>query len=1311
MESLEAYYQENPRARIQAQQNASRSGGALRTSGDSYRLTAIVTIPVVTHIVLPNAAIVTDADVDYFINRLNVDYAGLNPDSTNAGPFLPLRGHSQIRFCRAKRTPGGLISTGIERRNSTTQANSSQTNDVIKSTAAGGLDVWDATSYLNIWVGIGDAGLLGYATFPGQAANSQQGVFVAFDTYANNSCYTQAAFNLGRTGSHEVGHWLGLYHNWGDDGNACTGDDFRQLPGTCLLPAGLFNPAGQGNTAADIGDTPNQAGNTPFNCPTGIVTDACATTAPGKMYQNYMDYTADACYSMFTNKQVARMEWVVDNCRAGLKTSLGCVPPAGFPVTDAGINTIVSPGGGEFNPATCTVTSYPAPTCPGAFTPRLSVTNFGTATITSITITLTVGATTVSQTFTVNIISGASTTLVFPAQNLVIGANTISFTITAVNGSPDTYTANNTASTTATVAAATALPFSQDFSGTTFPPANMTLAGSGGTWIRSAVGNGTPGSASIDNYNNDFTGQTADIRTISLTPPANPLPQDSLTISFDVAYKNYPNPANYDALSVLVSRDCGVTFTSVYSKSGPALATAGASGADYTTPAATDWRRERIKIGGAFLTGSSIIVAFRNLNNYGNRLFLDNINISKQADRDLSVSDIGNPGSIICSNSLTPQVTVTNNGLQTISSFRVGYRVNNGTIANQTFTQTLLPNASVTVNLAAAAGIPSGNNTITVFTADPVSTSGTGDQQTGNDTLTKSFAYTLLPLPFTQDFVTTTFPPPNMTLFNPTGTNTWVRNAAGNGTAGSAFINNYNNGGGEIDDIRTLPLAPPINPSVRDSVIISFDLAHRPYSLTNGTFFDTLRVLVSTDCGATFVPVYTRWPGSTPSLATGPVLTTSYLVPAAADWRREKISFTGSLITGSSIIVAFRNIAKLGNNIFLDNINIERTISRDIQLSSINQPGAITCTAITPSVTVKNTGVDTITGFKVGFVVDNGTPAITTFSNIILARDAVRTFSLTGVTLPTGTHTIRVYTFEPVTASGIGDQRPTNDTLTKVVQVVPLVNAPLNEGFEATTFPPAGWAINNPDGGITWVRTTAAARNGVGSAFVNNYNYAVAGSRDELYSPQVAYNGIDSISLAFDVAALTYSYPGSTAIPLDTLEVLATNDCGATLTSVYKKWGNELQTVNDPNMPQTAEFVPNSRTQWRRETINLSNYVGRGPLQLVFRNTNNFENNIYVDNIDLTTKTLPAKLKEQGYLIYPSPFSSSFTIQHYLSPTELRGIAVYNSVGQRVYAQTYGAGGASSSIQVDMSRVASGLYTVVLRYTNRTISQKIVKHQ
>src|SRR4051812_15885516 len=146
-----------------------------RTPGQGNRLQAIVTIPVVFHVVLPNPFVVTDADLQAQIDRLNLDYSGSNPDSTNIpAAFQAVRGHSQLRFVLAKRTPAGLPTNGIERKASATLYDATN-NDPIKSAAQGGLDAWDYTQYFNVWVGAG-GGLLGYATFPGTSTASQQGV-------------------------------------------------------------------------------------------------------------------------------------------------------------------------------------------------------------------------------------------------------------------------------------------------------------------------------------------------------------------------------------------------------------------------------------------------------------------------------------------------------------------------------------------------------------------------------------------------------------------------------------------------------------------------------------------------------------------------------------------------------------------------------------------------------------------------------------------------------------------------------------------------------------------------------------------------------------------------------------------------------------------------------------------------------------------------------------------------------------------------------------------------------------------------------
>ena len=227
---------------------------------------------------------------------------------------------------------------------------------------------------------------------------------------------------------------------------------------------------------------------------------------------------------------------------------------------------------------------------------------------------------------------------------------------------------------------------------------------------------------------------------------------------------------------------------------------------------------------------------------------------------------------------------------------------------------------------------------------------------------------------------------------------------------------------------------------------------------------------------------------------------------------------------------------------------------------------------------------------------------------------------------------------------------------------------------------------------------------------MNTYNYVTLGARDELYTPNITYAGVDSVLFSFDIAAATYSYPGSTAIPLDTLEILLTTDCGNTFTTIYKKWGEDLQTVGDPNTPQTTEFFP-AANQWRTENIDLSAYAPNGPIQLVFRTTSNFENNIYIDNVNVRTKTLPARLKSDGYLILPNPFHNQFAVWHYRTPTNLRFITVYNASGQLVWSRQF-SGNADKYLSIDLSNRPAGIYIVNLGYddSNRNVSQRIMKY-
>jgi hypothetical protein len=234
---------------------------------------AVIRIPVVVHILHNGVSdSVSDAQVRSQLEVLNRDFNKRNTD-TNKIPsaFKQRAANTQIEFVLAVSDPNGRPTNGILRKK--TPVSQWYADDKIKFRSQGGSDAWDSRYYLNIWVGHLYR-LLGYASVPGSDP-SRDGIVL--NTTAFGTIGVGAPFHLGRTAVHEVGHWLGLKHIWGDD---YCGDDFVQ-------------------------DTPPQGGFT-TGCPGGY-RSSCDNAATGDMYMNYMDFTDDACILMFTEGQKNRM--------------------------------------------------------------------------------------------------------------------------------------------------------------------------------------------------------------------------------------------------------------------------------------------------------------------------------------------------------------------------------------------------------------------------------------------------------------------------------------------------------------------------------------------------------------------------------------------------------------------------------------------------------------------------------------------------------------------------------------------------------------------------------------------------------------------------------------------------------------------------------------------------------------------------------------------------------------------------------------------------------------------------------------------
>lgn len=225
-----------------------------------------IEIPVVFNVLYKTAAQnISVAQIQSQIDVLNEDYAGTNAEiPTTPALFQPvLSGDTKIRF---------KLDTII--RKSTTKS-SWTTNDAMKKASQGGINPTSPTTKLNLWVCNLSGGILGYAQFPG-GSSATDGV-VCDDNATGRTGTAAAPFGLGRTATHEIGHWLNLRHIWGD---ATCGND-------------------------QVGDTP-QHNKANGGCPTYPHLSTCTGT-PVEMTMNYMDYTYDACMYMFSAGQKTRM--------------------------------------------------------------------------------------------------------------------------------------------------------------------------------------------------------------------------------------------------------------------------------------------------------------------------------------------------------------------------------------------------------------------------------------------------------------------------------------------------------------------------------------------------------------------------------------------------------------------------------------------------------------------------------------------------------------------------------------------------------------------------------------------------------------------------------------------------------------------------------------------------------------------------------------------------------------------------------------------------------------------------------------------
>lgn len=260
-------------------------------------------------------------------------------------------------------------------------------------------------------------------------------------------------------------------------------------------------------------------------------------------------------------------------------------------------------------------------------------------------------------------------------------------------------------------------------------------------------------------------------------------------------------------------------------------------------------------------------------------------------------------------------------------------------------------------------------------------------------------------------------------------------------------------------------------------------------------------------------------------------------------------------------------------------------------------------------------------------------------------------------------------------AAGSGTTTQTSYISVNGSQVLPYV-----EGFVSSVFLPLGWSgVNVGNQSAFWNRSATTGHNSSESAYFNNLSYNIPTERDEMRTMGLNFSGYTSLTFTFDVAYAKYSSSRS-----DTLEILASTDCGATWTTVYLKGGSNLSTVSS----QTSAFVP-TNSQWRTDAVNITSYAGQNDVIFSFKNHNHHGNYLWIDNINISGVVNAAPV---------SAFTTATTVceNNNVSFTDISSPAATS------WSWTFPGGNPSSSTQQNPSVnfSAAGTYTVSLVATN-----------
>lgn len=538
--------------------------GETERGGGSPRI-----IPTVFHVIHQGGSEnISTAQIEDQMRILNEDFTRQNADTVNTrAEFLGVAANANVEFRLAKLDPQGNCTDGIVRVWSPKTFNASDDNGVKA------LSYWNSAKYFNVWVvaSISNDGqpgtILGYAQFPGFGGATTDGVVVRADyigsigTSANNQ-------NVGRTLTHEAGHWLGLFHTF---------------QGGC---SGFFDD--------QCDDTPPLAEATPSNCPHNANT--CTNDSPDlpDQVENFMDYSRGTCQNMYTLDQKARIDGVLSSTRTQLHS--------GANLTATGVllgETPCAPYADFFADSKVVCAGESVAFTDNSFNGAPSTYNW----------TLT-GATPSTS-------SSANPTVVYNTP----GVYSVTQDVSNVQGS-DTKIRTNYITVIPSSAVITGWIGFEGFEDTNEDYLILS-DDAGSTWQKTTAASYTGSNAiMLNNHSGNPLGSEDELQlpSVDLTQMNNP------KVYFRLAHRQ--RAGQNDRLRVYVSRDCGDSWSLRYNKSGSSLATVtGTTNAAFTPSGPEDWEQVDVNLSN-FANDEHVLIKFQGTSGGGNNIYIDDIQIS-----------------------------------------------------------------------------------------------------------------------------------------------------------------------------------------------------------------------------------------------------------------------------------------------------------------------------------------------------------------------------------------------------------------------------------------------------------------------------------------------------------------------------------------------------------------------------------------------------------------------------------------------------------------------------------------------------------